>query len=360
MKLIQTTDLRLCPAGHAGLPPEKEKQRAAELFRCLEDMIAYAEEEEIEGILFLGHLFDRGRIFPHMLERVLQLFREHEDLAFFYLPASREEIAAVRDAGNVPANLELFDTNWTQFQVGNVMISGVVMEEENAESLYEAAHFPEKLIHLVLMYQAGPDGSSLVDTGRMKHKNIACLSSGPSRDYHMESLDESGIQVSSGSPEGLDFEEEGMRGFVVLDVDEETRQISSRFVPFAKRQLFTIPLDITGASGNEEIIHQATQAMEERQVPNTALVRLVLTGELDIESEKEDGEIIRALAPSCFHLKYEDRSKFVIDASRYENDASLRGEFVRRVLAEEDLQEEEKITIIRMGLQAIRKEEVTA
>ena len=47
-----------------------------------------------------------------------------------------------------------------------------------------------------------------------------------------------------------------------------------------------------------------------------------------------------------------------IDPEDYKNDISLKGEFIRLVLAS-DTSEEEKATMIRTGLQALTGEEIT-
>ena len=184
----------------------------------------------------------------------------------------------------LPPNLKLFDANWTQFRVENILVSGIVVREEELEALYESAVFPEDSINIVLLYCPDGEGGSRVEPARLKHKNIDYLAVGPSLSYHMESMDERGIAAASGSPEGLDYAEEGPHGFVVLDVDPKEKRVSGHFIPFAKRGLYTVTVDIGGAEDTEEIINRIGEAMDARRIPETALVRLVLTGTLDIES----------------------------------------------------------------------------
>ena len=360
MKLIHTADPRLCAAGHAHLSPEKEKQCAAERMKLLEEMIDYAEKEGVDALMILGALFDEGRMYPHLKARIFQLFAEHEGLKFFCLPENEEALKKITEGGALPANLKIFDANWTQYRIGDVLISGVVMDPENEEAVYDTAAFPEELMNIVLLYQEGPDGELKVDADRLKKHYIDYLAVGPSVSYRMESMDERGILVASGSMEGVDYEEEGPHGFVLLEVNEEDRQISSHFIPFAHREFYTIPLDVSGSEDSESIIEKAGEALDSLRVPDSALVRLILTGEQDIESRKDVKKIYHALQPYCFDLDLQDQSVFRIDAERYANDASLKGEFVRSVCADEELTEEEKITVLRMGLQAIQEEEVTA
>ena len=360
MKLIHTADLRLNAAGHVLLPPEKEKRRARELTECLENMIAYAEKEEADAILILGALFDTGRGFPHEKAAVFRLMEEHQELLFFLLPESAAAYESFAAASELPSNLKLFDANWTQYGIGNVTVSGAVMTEENRDALYENAVFEEDRVNIVLLTEADGKGGSLVEPFRLRRRNIDYLAYGPSLSYHMESLDERGIICASGSPEGLDFAEEGPHGFVLLSIDPEKKQLSSHFVPFEKRRLYNVFVPLGGLKDTEAILEAAGKELDRMQVPETALVMLTLSGSMDIEAEKENKKIIEALSPYCFHLEIEDKVRFTYDPARYEKDVSLKGEFVRRVTADDTLSEEERIRILRMGLQAIQRGEVTA
>lgn len=57
-------------------------------------------------------------------------------------------------------------------------------------------------------------------------------------------------------------------------------------------------------------------------------------------------------------MKVYDETRLKIDVSDYMLDASLKGEYVRQVMEDESISEEDKKIIIRYGLQAIAGEEV--
>ena len=58
-----------------------------------------------------------------------------------------------------------------------------------------------------------------------------------------------------------------------------------------------------------------------------------------------------------YFIKIYDETDVLIDYERYENDASLKGEFIRLVLSEK-LSEKEKKEIIVTGIKALSGEEV--
>jgi len=57
-------------------------------------------------------------------------------------------------------------------------------------------------------------------------------------------------------------------------------------------------------------------------------------------------------------VKVYDETRLKINVSDYMLDASLKGEYVRQVMQDESISEEDKKIIIRYGLQAIAGEEV--
>ncbi|MCD8365005.1 MAG: DNA repair exonuclease [Clostridiales bacterium] len=89
------------------------------------------------------------------------------------------------------------------------------------------------------------------------------------------------------------------------------------------------------------------------------LIKIILIGELDVETAQIDLEYLRkALEPYYYFVKISNEAKLRVDANRFLLDESLKGEFVRTVMAAKELSEEERATVIRCGLRAIAGEEV--
>ena len=59
-----------------------------------------------------------------------------------------------------------------------------------------------------------------------------------------------------------------------------------------------------------------------------------------------------------YFLKIEDKPKIKIDYMKYKNDISLKGEFIRLVLEQKDLSEEEKSRVIYTGIKALSNEDI--
>lgn len=59
-----------------------------------------------------------------------------------------------------------------------------------------------------------------------------------------------------------------------------------------------------------------------------------------------------------FFVKVKDETRMTINPENYKNDISLKGEFIRLTLSC-DASEEDKVAIIRTGMQALMGEEIT-
>ena len=74
-------------------------------------------------------------------------------------------------------------------------------------------------------------------------------------------------------------------------------------------------------------------------------------------TEKDFDFLRRMFAERFWFVRIKDESRMQLSPEDYRYDVSLKGAFVRQVLAA-DLSEEEKERIIRSGLQALRGEEI--
>ncbi|MCD8149842.1 MAG: DNA repair exonuclease [Clostridiales bacterium] len=120
------------------------------------------------------------------------------------------------------------------------------------------------------------------------------------------------------------------------------------------------PDRILGESGETVSSENNSEALPGQCViTGRDLIKIILTGGLDVEAAQIDLEYLRkALEPDYYFVKISDETKLRVDTNRFLLDESLKGEFVRTVMAAEELSEEERAAVIRCGLRAIAGEEV--
>ena len=87
------------------------------------------------------------------------------------------------------------------------------------------------------------------------------------------------------------------------------------------------------------------------------LVRICLTGSVDVENEISIPYIEEQFKDSFYCLEIRDKTKLYVDPLRYAGDATLKGEFVRTVMAQ-NLTDEDKAFVIQTGIRALANEEI--
>jgi len=198
----------------------------------------------------------------------------------------------------------------------------------------------------------------MVNLKALKNRDIDYLALGHIHSYRKEALDARGVYCYPGCLEGRGFDECGPHGFVVLDIDTKAGKVTSEFVETGRRRLYEVRADVSGCMNTEEMKLRARKALAGSGCTKEDLIKLLLVGEVDVECEIEPEAIRIAFEDGYFFMKVQDRTSLKIDPAMYVGDVSLKGEFVRQVLAATELDEEEKNRTIRYGILALQDEEI--
>ena len=169
----------------------------------------------------------------------------------------------------------------------------------------------------------------------------------------MEKLDNRGIYCYSGCLEGRGFDECGDKGFILLDI--ENNKIKTEFIKNSIRNLEEVEIDISRTMTTTEVKIKIDNQIE--NISNNNLVKIILTGKVDIDSERDIEYLSKIYNDKFYFSKIYDKTTLKINYLDYENTASLKGEFIRMVL-NEDIPEEEKKEIIVTGIKALSNEEI--
>lgn len=365
MKLIHCADLHLDAKMSANLDKESAKIRRGEILHSFERMVEYAAENVVEAILIAGDMFDSKNISATARNTVLHMITSHPQIRFYYLKGNHDNDNFLSGLEELPANLKLFGTQWTTYEEaeGKVIISGLELSAENVGAAHvslvpDARKFNIVMLHGQEAASESKDKAEIIPIKDFRNKGIDYMALGHIHAYKKETLDARGIYCYPGCLEGRGFDECGEHGFVVLDVDVENGKFTHTFVPFAWRKLYTVEVDVTGCNATAQMVDKATKALQEAGCETNSLIKFVLTGMVDVECEKDLAYFLAGFRTRYFFVKAYDETKLKIDVEDYLLDMSLKGEFVRQVMGDATIPEEDKKIIIRYGLQAIAGEEV--
>ena len=315
-------------------------------------MIRYGLDHGVRALLMAGDLFDTCRASSQTVQFVLDRIRDAKDMDVLYLRGNHDE-GDPFEGMDLPENLKFFGPGWTYYRYEDLVIAGV--EPENWENFYEELELDPRDTNIVMLHGqiSTQPGRELICLPKLRGKSIRYLALGHIHSYQKEPLDLEGQWCYCGCLEGRGFDELGEKGFVL--VDAEKGQVKSEFVPFASRTMEEIRVDITGLTTVTQILSAMEQAGA--GVSGSSLVKFILTGTHTLETQRDFKFLEKMLEPRYYFAKIKDESRLEIAREDYEHDISLKGEFIRMVLAS-DKSQEEKEQIIRCGIQALLGQEV--
>lgn len=353
MKIIHTADIHLGSRMDSRFSKEIADERKAELRNTFKRLVEYAKDNGVSVIMLCGDVFDSGRPFKKDKDFFYSVVEANPDIDFLYLKGNHDLSDAMPE--ELAKNLKLFSEQWTTYLYGDVVICGMEICPSNSSSYYSSLVLDKEKHNIVMLHGQISDSVSGGDINlkKLKYKNIDYLALGHIHKPSQGRIDERGEYVYCGCLEGRGFDEPGEHGFVLLDIDEG--KIEHKFIPFAERKINQIDIDITGCKNAHEAYIKIKNNVS---FSSRDLYRINLIGEIDFDVDRLANDVEKLISDSCYFVGVKDKTSRKIDISQYENDLSIKGEFIRTVYAKAELNNEEKMMILNCGLKALDGKEI--
>ena len=331
MKFLHCSDIHLDSSMERNLTATQARERNAEVCATFARMAAFAAEQGVTAVIIAGDLFDTQRTTAQTAGFVLDTIRATSNVDFLYLRGNHD--SSCFDGMELPENLKTFGSRWANYRYGDVIISGMDVERGEWETFCDSLDLPENTVNIVTLHGqiSTQSGEELIPLPALKRKHIDYLALGHIHGYQTGKLDDRGIWCYCGCLEGRGFDELGPKGFVLLDVQDGA--VKQEFVPFARRTLEEVTVDISDLITVSQILTAVQNAVQE--VSADALVKVTLTGTYTLETQKDLNFLKKMLEGRFYFLKIKDESRLKIEKETYEHDISLKGEFIRLVMASE-------------------------
>lgn len=357
MKLIHCADIHL-DSPLSKFSSDLAKQRRAEILATFRRMIDYAAANGVEAVLIAGDLFDSAKqIRKRTKSLVREVIEKYPDLQFYYLSGNHDGDTLLYDEENpAPDNFHTFGNRWKTYRVGEVTVTA--SERPNADTLsLDPADINIVMLHGQISETANvskKDDVPLIPLRAYAKKNVDYLALGHIHFYQQNKVDERCVACYCGCLEGRGFDECGEKGFLLLETTSD-RRVEQRFIPFASRTLHEVNLDISGCTTQDELERRTDEAVAD--ISSDDLVKLTVVGARDPEFNPEYRWIEEKLNERFLYAKCKDNATLLIRPEDYLNDISLKGEFIRRVMAS-DLSPADRDRVISNGLRALWGEEL--
>lgn len=349
MKLIHCADIHL-GSSIASQLKEKSQEKKQMVRNTFSKMVEYANNNNISHILLSGDVFDKNT--PSLKDKkyFYSIVERYSNIQFYYLRGNHDtEISSNCEYDN----LHLFEENWTSYEIDDVVISGIEINDKNAKSLYSTLQLNKDKKNIVMLHGQVSDSSGvdLINIKSLKNKNIDYLALGHIHSYSSNSLDSRGVYCYSGCLEPRGFDEVGPKGFVIIDVEEK---ITHEFVEFCQVKIVEKKVDISNCNSLYDIQEACIGQIDDKN----NIYRLILTGKIDPLLNVNESDVESKLNDYCYFSRVKNKTSIKIDYNDYKDELSLKGEFIRVVYENEELSLEDKDVIASLGIRVLLGNEV--
>ena len=255
MKILHTSDIHLFSPLNTTLEPSKVKIRRGEMLSTFDRMIDRAICEGVEIFIIAGDLFD-SEVSRDAYERTFASIERARSIQFLYLIGNHECGTEQINKVRIPDNLKIIGNDWTYFDYNYLHIAG---RSANSPDMFTTRRLDKDDINIVVLHGEVKSGMGrdTIPENSIKGLGIDYLALGHYHSYSVSRLDERGIAVYSGTPEGRGFDEAFPCGFVIIDV--AGRSISHRFIrqviaTICDASVTTMPLNPSVSRSNPVII----------------------------------------------------------------------------------------------------------
>ena len=371
LRILHTGDIHL-DSPFARLDARKAEIRRAELREAFCAMFAYARTNRIDMILLSGDVFDRDFATRETLSLMLREFQMTE-CPIIIAPGNHDCVTpgSIWAKPIFPQNVHIFRSpkveKFSFDELGVDVYGYAFVSPEMTECPLSGAHASDtERINLLCAHgEIGVPLSRYCPISRAVISEFGADYAALGHIHNAPATEQIGDTLVSycGCPEGRAFDEIGIKGAVLCEINKEGGRADIRLkrIRFSRRRYENEAVDCTGAETLSEIEEKIGSLIREKAYGEDTLLRTVLQGSVS-PSLIVDVNALRARFPQLFFLEVRDETLPAINPQDFENDRTVRGEFYRTLAAqmESGTPEERKIAAmaLRYGLSAIAGENI--
>lgn len=398
VKLIHTADLHLDSAFRSRFTKEEAENRRQKQLMAWKELLSFAVEKKVQGILIAGDLFDSPVVSHGTMDFFLSTISEHPEISFFYLRGNHDTENTFCYQENLPKNLFLFSEKGKKYRLNDrLLLAGVeygtkdisfgenegatqgagqaaeqgvgqenahgaeALSKSESESEEESKFLKLKeedcnilLLHGAL-YQGSAKGDAIQGEEGIFLKNLEKLPLSYIALGHIHKggegkLNNGALWAYPGCLQGRGFDEEGERGFLYLKVEEEKKEIRKEFIPIKQGEFRILEIELLEDEGTLACLKKIEVEMEKAGIVKEDSLRIILKGKKGLEQERNLRYLQLQLQDSVFFLEIRDECELSWNREEAMKEKSLKGEFLRVLAAADNLSKEEQEEIIALGM----------
>jgi DNA repair exonuclease SbcCD nuclease subunit len=365
--ILHTADVHLDRAySGAGMSPAIACARREELRDAFRRFIDLALELGADAVTIGGDLYEHERVTPDTGNFLRRQLERLGDIPVLVAPGNHDPYLpdSLYHRLTWPANVVIFrETSFLPSELpGGLTVWGAAHDAPDLRAnLLDGFRVPADGAHILLFH--GSDMHS-VPEGKTAHApfspqdiNATGAAFALLGHYHAPRLYPADAPrfVYPGTPEPLDFAEEGPHFVARLDAD--TSGVRCRLLPFGRVRYETYSVDVSGMESSDDV-RGAIQARGDASL----IARVILEGDLHPDVELSVRSLYDACAERFAYLDIADRTHPAYRIEELAEESTTKGAFVRlaraRIESMEGAEREIAESALLLGLQAFDRREV--
>ena len=314
MKILFTNDVQLNAPNNENLSVESFHKWQNSRLEKLSDMLDKARQAGARDIFLFGTLFGGPVVPEKTADGFFNVLKENKDLDVYAL-LNLTEYRLISYRNDIPANYHMLCVQGMEtLEQDRLRIS---VEQGNTEIEAEGAK---------AVIAAAEEGKLQIN----------------------------GNNIPSFEPTGFEDAEEHQFGYLLWHTEQVYgfELIIDQKYSYESAELKIVPQD------SEQDIIEIINDLS-RQWGNDTFLRITVTGKTAFGLMLNAGALVNKLEKRQFAVQVFDHSVMDVDETMFENDISLRSEFVRLALHDDSLSEGERNRIISCGWNALHGKEMT-
>lgn len=334
---------------------ELGNERRLEQREAFRKIIQYIKQNNIGYLFICGDLYEHEYVKQSTIEFINNQFKEIEDTKIYIVPGNHDPYLknSYYSKFSWNKNVYIFSSEPQKVSENDVCIYGYGFDNFYMKNTkMQNIKIEDKSKINILLTHASIDGArdELREYNPAKEQELRKLDF----DYiglghiHKPYYNEYPNQkiVYPGSSISLGFDELGSHGMIVGNIDEN-KKLEIAFVPVDKKKFVEINLQVDDILSKEDLI----EFINSQNWDENCYYKIILTGKRNFEIEPL--EILKYVTIQNI-IKIKDDTTIKLDLEKIAKEESLRGIFVKNLLAKMDSQNEEQILkAIEIGLDAM-------
>ena len=355
MRLLLFSDLHL-EAAFAWAPTEVARARRDALRECLRRITALAIESGVDAVLCGGDLYEHDRRRPDTGAFLAETFAALHPLPVYLAPGNHDWFGPGSLYAQQPwsPNVHLFvEQRLTPVTLteGLTLWGAAHHSPRTTPNLLEGFRVDRGGVHLALFHGSEQGAFQRDEADKVRHAPFRATQLGAAGLHHallghFHTPREAPDHTYPGNPEPLTFGETGVRGPVVVTVGA-AGEVDRQWHPVAVGELHDVVVDLTGASHAEAVQDRVSAAL----AGYTGAARVTLRGEVAPDVAVEPGRLRRPASLDAWVVRLGDLD-YGFDLAAVADEPTVRGRFVRDVMADTSLGDDLRRRILVTGLRA--------